>query len=81
MSFTDNKSKIRFIVSNHMLYRDAEKFETILKNIGLKVEDFDIACEDWWESVEWWNDEAFVNVLRTSGVNMNKTIKVLKKVS
>lgn len=71
-----NQQKIRFICSNHKLYDSAEKVGLIMCELGILPCDFDIAQESWWESVEWWKDDLFLQALGSVNVALDKTITI-----
>ena len=75
-SFSSNIIKIRFIVSNHMLYNTPEKLLNIMENIGISAEEFDIACEPWYKTNNWWDDPFFINAMDVCGIDNKKKINI-----
>lgn len=75
-NFSSNLIKIRFIVSNHILYNTPEKLANIMKNIDISVEDFNIACESWYKTNNWWDDNDFMNAMNMCGIDITKKINI-----
>jgi len=74
--FLSNEQKIRFVLSNHELYRDVEKLKEIFKAWEIDPCSVNVAFEEWWVSNNWWDDTEFLKSLRLIGVNLDRHIVV-----
>lgn len=74
VSFSNNIIKTRYIVSNHMIYNTPEKLTTIMKNISISPSDFDISCETWYKTNNWWDDLEFMDAMNICGIDITKAI-------
>lgn len=62
--------KVRFICSNHALYRSLERLTSVMDKMQITFDKFDVHCEKWFETNDWWNDAEFVDALKQSGINV-----------
>jgi hypothetical protein len=75
-TYLTQEQKQRFILSNYILFDDVDKLKDIMDTWNVDPKEFDVAFEDYWESLDWWNDKAFLEALSTVGVDIDKKITV-----
>ena len=67
---------IRFIVSNHQLYHNANTLLAVLANMHIDAKTINLDQEAWWQTNNWWDDKEFMLTLAEVGVPIPTTVRV-----